>query len=63
MNMTRYVMTVAAVFTLLATTACSDSATKTSAFGTMQISAVHWDEMAAATTSAHVSNNGLIMMR
>lgn len=61
--MTRYVMTAAAVFALLATTACSDTTTKTSAFSNVQVSALHWDEMAAATTTAQVANNGLIMMR
>lgn len=46
--------------------ACSDmseSKTTASLEKSYLVSSVHWDEVAAADTTAHVSNNNLIMMR
>lgn len=63
MTMTRLITAAALMLSLLGTTACSDTATKHRALTNFQVSSVHWDEMAAASTAAHVTNNGLIMMR
>jgi len=49
---------------LMGTAACNDMSTgKTTGLQSMQVSSIRWDEMAAAGTAAHVTNNGLIMMR
>lgn len=50
---------------LLATAACDNPAGDSTARTTrlIQTSAVHWDEVAAASSAASVNNNGLIMMR
>lgn len=49
---------------MAATAACSDSRDMAQlSTSTVQLNAVHWDEMAAADTSAHVTNNSLIFMR
>lgn len=45
------------------TAACSDMDSKHTSLQTIQVSSVHWDELAAASSAAHVTNNGLIMMR
>lgn len=51
--------------TLAGTSACTDSAGTSKAAETqlMQVSSIHWDEVAAADRAASVNNNGLIMMR
>ncbi len=50
---------------LLLTAACDTAGESKTATQTklIQTSAVHWDEVAAASSAAHVNNNGLIMMR
>lgn len=48
----------------LACTACAEQKTaKTASLKPIQISSVKWDEVAAASSAAHVTNNNLIMMR
>lgn len=53
------------IASLLLLTAACDTAGETKATQTklIQTSAVHWDEVAAASSAATVNNNGLIMMR
>jgi hypothetical protein len=49
----------------LAATACSDQKTalNLNSHEPMHLSALKWDELAAANSAAVVTNNGLIMMR
>ncbi len=61
--MTRYATMTLLVLVAMGMSACGGMEGKKASLGTMQVSAVHWDEMAAASTAAHVNNNGLIMMR
>lgn len=51
--------------TLVGASACTESATikKSANAEFMQVSSIHWDEVAAADNAARVTNNGLIMMR
>ncbi len=49
---------------LLLTAACDTPGEgKTTQTKLIPTSAVHWDEVAAASSAASVNNNGLIMMR
>lgn len=50
---------------LLGTSACSESVGSSNRASSqlMQVSSVHWEELAAAEGAARVTNNGLIMMR
>jgi Ni/Co efflux regulator RcnB len=64
MTMKRLVTGLALIAMMTATVACSDSRDMAQlSTSTVQLNAVHWDEMAAADTSAHVTNNSLIFMR
>lgn len=59
-------ITTAMIAALLGCTACADNQTKTAAAENVkftQLSYVKWDEVTAASSAAHVTNNNLIMMR
>lgn len=47
----------------LVATACTEPTRSTAHIGTMQLSSIQWEEVAAANSAAHVTNNNLIMMR
>lgn len=52
------------VILAVVTSACSESSSMAQLqTNTVPLNAVHWDELAAAQTSASVNNNNLIFMR
>jgi hypothetical protein len=58
--------TMLALAALLACSACADQSPVKAALAgdsSVQISSIRWDEATAATQSARVNNNGLIIMR
>lgn len=60
--MQRHIIAGLLLAALMGTSACTDRADKADS-GLMQVSSIRWDEIAAASSTAHVNNNGLIMMR
>ena len=61
----RTMIAITALASLMLCAACAEKPAQSASLVTapQQFSSIHWDELAAARQSAHVTNNNLIMMR